>query len=114
MNELMGMGLDSWRTLSAVGMVGAILLYGYRILCLVDLMRLESEKLTGNIRLIYAGLIIFIPLGIGGWLYEYVVKNKTVSPMFLFPFCIVVFTYIYGMSHILPNATQFNFDFIGW
>ena len=114
MNEFMGMDLDSWRALTAVGMFSAVLLYGYRVLCLVDLMRRESDKLTGNNKLIYAGLIVLIPLGIGGWLYEFVVKNKTVSPIFLFPFSIVVYTYIYGMFHIWPNATQFNFDYIGW
>jgi undecaprenyl pyrophosphate phosphatase UppP len=114
MNSLMGMDFESWRIITVIGTIGAVLLYVYRISCLINLMRSESEKLAGNNRLIYAGLILLIPLGIGAWLYEFIVNEKTVSPLFIFPFCIVVSMFLYGMLHILPNATQFNFDYMGW
>ncbi|WP_199609522.1 hypothetical protein [Flocculibacter collagenilyticus] len=114
MNSLMGMDLETWRILTVIGMTGAVFLYIYRITVLVNLMRTKSEQLDGNNRLIYAGLIIFIPLSIGAWLYDYVINKKTVAPMFLFPFSMVIVSFLYAMFTILPNATQFDFDYMGW
>lgn len=114
MNNIIGMDLESWRIITVIGTLGAVLLYAYRISCLINLMRSESERLAGNNRLIYAGLILFIPLGIGAWLYDFVVNEKNFSPLFLFPFSIVLAMFVYTMFHLLPVATQFNFDYMKW
>jgi hypothetical protein len=110
----MGMDIETLRVVSITGMLGAILLYAYRLMCLVDLMKSDSDLLAGNNRLIYAGLILFIPLGIGGWLYEFVVKAQKASLVFLIPFFITILSFGLGMTEILPHATKFNFDYIGW
>ncbi len=111
---MMGIDIDSLRIISVVGSISAIFLYLYRILCLVNLMQSTSEKLDGFNRAIYAALILFIPLGIGAWLYDYVVNGVKVAALFLFPFLIVVTTFAYGMFIIVPHGTKFNFDFIAW
>ncbi|MGQ8364434.1 hypothetical protein [Glaciecola sp. 1036] len=108
------MDLESLRLITIIGSLAAIMLYIYRIVCTVNLMRSDSPKLEGYNRLIYAGLIFIIPLGIGAWIYDFVVNNKKVSPLFLFPFAIVVTTFIQGMIILLPHVNKFNFDYIGW
>lgn len=114
MNGFAALDIETLRTVAIYGAVGAILLYGYRILCLIDLMKSDSELLAGNNRLIYAGLILVIPLGIGAWLYEFLVNEKKASPFFVIPFLMTIIPYGIGMLEILPHSTQFNFDFIGW
>lgn len=115
MNNIMGMDLEALRILSVLGMTGAVLLYAYRVYCLVDLMKSESEKLlTGNNRLIYAGLIVFIPLGIGAWLFEFVVNGKRASAFFIVPFVLVLYALLFSMYELLPIATNFNFNYLGW
>lgn len=109
-----GLDLESLRIITIVGTVAALFLYLYRIACLVNLMQSSSEKLDGYNRAIYAGLILFVPLGIGAWIYDYVVNSKKVSPLFLFPFLVIVTTFVQGMIIVIPHGTQFNFDYIGW
>ena len=114
MDSLLGLDLDSWRVLTVMGTLAALCLYAYRIKCLISLMRAQSEKVLYYNRIVYAALIVFLPLGLGGWIYDYVVNEKKYSRLFLYPFCIVTLVYIYSMFHILPKATQFNFDYISW
>jgi len=77
-------------------------------------MRSQSEKVLESNRIVYAALIVFLPLGIGGWLYEFVVNEKKYSGLFLYPFGIVFLVFIYSMFYMLPNATQFSMDHLGW
>ena len=114
MDSLMGMSMDVWRVITVAGSICAVILYIYRIYCLINLMKKESELLTGNNRLIYAGLIFLIPLGIGAWIYDYVVNQKTASPLFIIPFISIILIFIYSMFHMMPHATNFNFDFMSW
>ncbi|MDC8830539.1 hypothetical protein [Alteromonas gilva] len=69
----------------------------------------ESEMLAGTNRLMYAGLILFIPLGIGAWLYDFVVNKKNFSPLFVIPFCIVLAMFVYATYYLLPVSTKFSF-----
>ena len=110
----MELDMESLKLITIIGTSSAIVLYIYRILCAIDLMRSESPKVDGMNRLIYAALIFFIPLGIGAWLYDFVVNDKKVSPLFLFPFLIVVTTFVNGMIVLMPHATTFSFDYVGW
>jgi hypothetical protein len=113
-SKIMGIDVESLRLITIVGTIAAIFLYVYRITCLVGLMQSSSEKLDGFNRAIYAGLILFVPLGIGAWIYDYVVNNKKVTPLFLFPFLIVVTVFVQGMVIAAPHFTKFNFDYMGW
>lgn len=108
------MDIESLKIITIIGTFAAVVLYIYRILCAVDLMQSTSLKVEGYNKLVYAGLIFFVPLGIGAWIYDFVVNDKKVSPLFLFPFVIVVLTFLQGMYVIWPHATNFNFDFIKW
>ena len=108
------MDVESLKLITIVGTSAAVVLYIYRILCAVDLMRSTSSKVEGNNKLIYAGLIFLVPLGIGAWIYDFVVNEKKVPLLFLFPFVIVVFTFLQGMFVIWPHANNFNFDFVKW
>jgi hypothetical protein len=110
----MDLDIESLKLITTIGTSAAVVLYIYRIVCIIDLMRSESPKVEGMNRLIYAALIFFVPLGIGAWLYDFVVNDKKVSPLFLFPFLIVVTTFIQGMIVIMPHATNFNLDYVGW
>lgn len=114
MDNLLGLDLDTLRIISAIGMICAVTLFAYKIRCLIDLMK-SGEALTKEYdRLVYAGLIVFLPLGIGGWLYEFVTKNKKYSRLFLYPFSIAVLTFVYAMVNMYPKMTQFNFDYLTW
>ena len=108
------MDLQTMRILVVIGSIAAVILYIYRIRCLVNLMCSNSPKVEGNNKLIYAGLILFIPLGIGGWIYDFVVNKKKVSALFLFPFVTVMYTVIQATLAVLPHATEFNFDYMLW
>lgn len=112
----MGMEIDfeSIRIITIIGSIAAVALYVYRVTCAVDLMRSTSPKVEGIQKLIYAGLIFFVPLGIGAWLYDFVVNKKKASYLFLFPFIIVVASFIAGMLVIWPHFNNFNFDYMGW
>jgi uncharacterized membrane protein len=114
MDNLVGMDFNTWRFLTGIGTVGALCLYGYKIRCLIDLMKSQSDRVLEYNRIVYAALIVFLPLGIGAWLYDFVVNEKKYSPLFLYPFCVVSLVFIYTMYHVLPNATQFNMDYVGW
>lgn len=108
------MDIESLRIFSAIGSVAAVFLYIYRIVCVIGLMRSESPKVEGNNRLIYAGLIFFVPLGIGAWIYDFVVNGKKASPLFWVPFLIAIYAFVQGMFVIMPHATSFKFDFLTW
>jgi len=98
----MGLDIETLRLSIIVGTCSVVALYIYRIACAVNLMRSTSPKVDGINRLIYAGMIVFIPLGIGAWIYDFVVNEKKISPLFLFPFAIFLTTFLYGMSLTLP------------
>lgn len=114
LGSLMGLDMDVWRAISALGLFGGGLLYLYRLVCIVDLMKVSEELIETNKKLIYAGLIVFIPLGLGAWIYEFVEKNKKCSPLFLIPFLIVIIPTGYAFLHMLPRATNFDFKYLNW
>jgi len=114
LGSLMGLDMDVWRVVSALGLLGSGLLLVYRLICLVDLMKVHKETIDSNHKIIYAGLIVFIPLALGAWLYEFVEKNKKVSMLFLVPFLIVIVPTGYAFLHMLPHATNFNFNYLSW
>ena len=111
---MMGLDLDTLRIISAIGMICAGILFVYKIRCLVDLMKSDQASMKEYDRLVYAGLIVFLPLGIGGWLYEFITKSKKYSRLFLYPFSIAALTFAYAMVYMLPKMTQFNFDYLTW
>lgn len=110
----MGIDVEGLRIATVIGTIAAVFLYIYRIVCLIDMMRSTSQKLAEYNRVIYAGLIVFIPLGIGAWLYDFLVNEKKAPPLFVFSFSIVITTFVYGMSILLPYGNQFNFDYLTW
>jgi hypothetical protein len=114
MDNIMGMDFSTLRIISIVGMICVVILFAYKIACLVDLMKSESETMKEFDRLVYAGLIVFLPLGIGAWIYEYVTKGKKYSRLFLYPFSIALLTSLYAMVVVMPHATQFNLDYLTW
>lgn len=112
--SLMGLNMDVWRVISGLGLLGSGLLFLYRLICLIDLMKVSEEVIETNKKLIYAGLIVFVPLGLGAWIYEFVEKDKKYSLMFLIPFLIVIIPTAYAFIHMLPRATNFNFNYLNW
>jgi hypothetical protein len=113
-SKMMGIDVESLRLLTIMGTGAALFLYLYRITCLLNLMQSNSEKLEGFNRAIYAGVILFVPLGIGAWIYDYVVNGKKVAPLFLFPFLIVSSVFVMVMFMSYPHLTTFNFDYMSW
>lgn len=110
----MGMDIAFWRLLTGIGAFCVVLLYMYRVLCLVSLMKLDSAALPDNSRLVYAGLIVFLPLGIGGWIYDFVVNKRTMPLLFVVPFLSVALVAIHSFSYTLLHTNNFNFDFLGF
>lgn len=114
-DSLFGMPLNQMRVLVAVSAFGAVLLFGYKLLRLVQLLQLDrQEQWQHNEKLIYAGLIVLLPLGLGAWVYDYNVRKKRLDPVYAILFLITVVPVVIAMAGILPHATQFGFDFLGW
>ena len=113
-SKMMGIDVESLRLLTVMGTIAALFLYLYRIICLLNLMQSTSVKLDGFNRAIYAGIILFVPLGIGGWIYDYVVNGKKIAPLFLFSFLIVSSVFVMVMFMSYPHLSTFNFDYMGW
>lgn len=115
MMELGGLDLESWRILIVLGMIGGLMLFIYKIVCLIELMKPTARENLENIeKLIYAGIIFFIPLGIGGFIYQYSVKAKSISNFFVIGFLMAVIpAAILGLA-VTMNATSFNLDYLSW
>ncbi len=114
MDNFHGLDLDILRTLTTIGALCAFLLYAYRAYCLVRLLKFYEPNDNSNKQLIYAGLIVFIPLGIGGWIFDYCENDKLFPWLFLVPFVIALGVSAYMFYLIMPVSTSFNMSFLNW
>lgn len=89
-------------------------LYLYRIITVIRCMRAPlTEFITPIDRLIWVGLSMFVPLGIGAYLFDVTVKRFYINPFFLIPIGYLGFVAIKIGERLITNMTQFKFDFIG-
>ena len=107
--------LDWIRQLMLVSMFGAILLFFYQLTRLAEIMRRDDAfRAVHHEKALYVAIVLVLPLGLGAWIYDYVVNRKWLDPLFavallltLIPACVV-------FMHFLPHMTEFNFDFLSW
>lgn len=96
-------------TLSCVGV-----LYLYRLITVIRCMRAPlTDFLTPIDRLIWVGLAMFVPLGIGAYLFDVTVKRFYINPLFLVPIGFLCFVAIKVGYPLITNMTHFKFDFLG-
>ncbi len=114
METFIGLETFTLRALMLLGTIGAIFLFFYKLKCLIDLMSNEElAQKTDNSKLIYAGLITFIPLAAGAFIYEWCV-NKFLSKFYLFGLVLVLVPATIMFVHALPHLTNFDLNFLDW
>jgi len=113
MTDLFGIPITHLRISTAVGMITSVALFVYEVSRFVDCMKHDQDSFKGSYdKLIWAAMIIYLPLGIGGWAYDRVVNHKGCDPKFGIPFTLAIVSIGYTMIKVLPLSTNFNLDFL--
>lgn len=71
-------------------MLGGLLLFVYQLYCLFDLMAKNSPVTESSDRVIWALLIVLVPLGIGAWLYQLRIYRRAFPVFYLLSFLLAV------------------------
>lgn len=109
-----GLDLTTARTLVLVSGIGVMLLYLYRLLTVIHCMSQPVAQFSAAIdRLIWVGLAIFVPLGLGAWVYDVVHRGRFFPLLFIVPFAAVAVCFFWFMIPVWQRATNFKFDFLG-
>lgn len=86
----------------------------YRLYVIVDCMRRSPAEFPApSDRIVWTGLAVLVPLGIGAYLYHVVFLRRPFQWFFITPFSIIVFTSGYLLVKIWPMGTKVSFDFLG-
>ena len=114
-NTLAGVDFTTWRILSGVSVSGVALLYVYRFLCLLSLLKNDNAAIRErNDKLIYTVLIVLIPLGLGAFIYEYVANSRSVSKLFYIGFALAVIPAVILFSSFMIHETSLDTAYGSW
>lgn len=114
LNQMLGVNLKQLRYvwMSCMGAVGV--LYLYRLVTIVRCMRapLDTFK-TPFDRLIWVGLAIMVPLGLGAYLYDIVQARRPLRLMFILPALVILYSATFFGVPLLLKSNNLTFDFMG-
>ena len=110
----LGLDITTARILTTICAVGVAILYLYRLLTVVHCMRRPPTDFPAPTdRLIWVGLAMFVPLGLGAWVYDLVRRGRSFPLLFIIPFATVTGCFLWITIPVWQRATQFSFDFLG-
>lgn len=113
LRSISGLTGGTLRILTVVCAIAVGLLYLYRLRTVVHCMRQPvGEFPAATDRIIWVGLAMLIPLGLGAVLYD-IVRHGRIPLRFIIPFLTVAVCLLWFFIPMFPRATKFSFDFLG-
>ena len=110
----LGLDITTARVLTTICALGVTILYLYRLLTVVHCMRQPAADFPAPTdRLIWVALAMFVPLGLGAWVYDHVRRGRSFSLLFVVPFSAVAISFLLFTVPVWQRATKFSFDFLG-